>query len=242
MFQRVSKRESGVFDPETEESRTIMKPKALVAVGVTACIAATASADFVDFSGEVSDLGGGISAIDMYANFSDPGNVFLNIYNSTVVNGDGITSGGFYHDDFASLSGGEGSWLPSQSADVAGLNSQYDSYVNAGYGDIGAANSTALDPNFLDNGNGLGAYLPATAGWYNGNPDNVISGEKIHLGHFVMATSDVANFSFTASTGWKSNSGTTEVQFGSGSWTVPAPGALALLGLGGLVGRRRRTN
>ena len=85
-----------------------MKPKALVAVGVTACIAATASADFIDFSGEVSDLGGGISAIDMYANFSDAGNVFLNIFNTTVVNGDGITSGGFYHDDFSSLSGGEG--------------------------------------------------------------------------------------------------------------------------------------
>jgi len=215
-----------------------MKRKALVAVGVTACLAATASAEFVDFSGEVTDLGGGVSAIDMYANFSDAGNVFLNIFNSDVNNG----GAGFQHDDFTTLSGGNGSWLPSQSADVAGLNSLFDSYVNAGYANIGAANSTALDPNFLDNGDGLGAFVPQTAGWYNGNPDNVISGEAILVGHFVMASSDVASFSFSASTGWKASSSTTEVQFGSGSWTVPAPGALALLGLGGLATRRRRTN
>ena len=220
-----------------------MKRKALVAVGVTACLAATASADFVDFSGEVTDLGSGVSAIDMYANFSNADNVFLNIYNCTVVNGDGIANGGFYHLDFGTLSGGEGSWLPSQSADVAGLNSLYDSYVTAGYASIGAANSTALDPNFLDNGGGgLGAFIPQNAGWFNGNPDNVQSGDKILVGHFVMASSDVASFSFSASTGWKASSTTTQVEFGSGTWTVPAPGALALLGLGGLAARRRRTN
>ena len=218
-----------------------MKRKALVAVGVTACLAATASADFVDFTGEVTDLGSGVSAIDMYANFSDAGNVFLNIYDSNVVNGDGIANGGFLHLDFGTLSEGEGSWLPSQSADVAGLNSLFDSYVTAGYSSIGAGNSTALDPNFLI-GNGFGAYIPENAGWYNGNPDNVQSGDKIHLGHFVMATSDVGFFNFSASTGWKADATTSQVQFGSGSWTVPAPGALALLGLGGLATRRRRTN
>lgn len=215
-----------------------MKRKALVAVGVTACLAATASADFVDFTGEVTDLGSGVSAIDMYANFTDAGNVFLNIFNSDVNNG----GAGFQHDDFTTLSGGNGSWLPSQSADVAGLNSLFDSYVTAGYSSIGAGNSTALDPNFLNNGNGLGAYIPENAGWYNGNPDNVQSGDKIHLGHFVMATSDVGFFNFSASTGWKADATTSQVQFGSGSWTVPAPGALALLGLGGLATRRRRTN
>ena len=215
-----------------------MKCKALVAVGVAATIAGTASADFVDFSGVVSDLGGGVSAIDMYANFSDSGNVFLNIFNSDVDNG----GAGFQHDDFTTLSGGNGAWLPSQSADVAGLNSLFDSYVNAGYGDIGAANATALDPNFLDNGGGLGPDLPATAGWFNGNPDNVISGDQIFIGHFVMASSDTANFVFTASIGWKQSSETTTVEFGSDSWAVPAPGALALLGLGGLISRRRRSH
>ena len=215
-----------------------MKRKALVAVSVTACLAATASADFVDFTGEVTDLGGGVTAIDMYANFSDIGNVFLNIYNSDVDNG----GAGFQHDDFTTLSGGNGSWLPSQSADGVGLNSLFDSYVNAAYAGVGAGNPTSLDPNFLDNGDGLGAFVPQTAGWYNGNPGNVISGEAILVGHFVMASSDVASFSFSASTGWKASSTTTQVQFGSGSWTVPAPGALALLGLGGLAARRRRTN
>ena len=46
-----------------------MKCKALVAVGVAASLAGAASADFVDFSGQVTDLGGGVTAIDMYANF-----------------------------------------------------------------------------------------------------------------------------------------------------------------------------
>ena len=215
-----------------------MNTKALLAVGVAASVSAAASADFVDFSGVVSDLGGRVTAIDMYANFSDSGNVFLNIFNSNVDNG----GAGFQHDDFTTLSGGNGAWLPSQSADVAGLNSLFDSYVNAGYGDIGAANSTALDPNFLDNGNGLGPDMPATAGWFNGNPDNVISGDQIHIGHFVMATGDAAAFVFEGSIGWKVDDTTTQVEFGSDTWAVPAPGALALLGLSGLLSRRRRTN
>jgi hypothetical protein len=216
-----------------------MNTKALLAVGVAASVSAAASADFVDFSGVVTDLGGGVTAIDVYANFSDSGNVFLNIFNSDVDNG----GAGFQHDDFTTLSGGNGSWLPSQSADVAGLNSLFDSYVNAGYGDIGAANSTTLDPNFLDNGGGgLGAFIPATAGWFNGNPDNVISGDAILVGHFVMADADVAAFVFEASIGWKVDASTTGVEFGSDTWQVPAPGALALLGLGGLISRRRRTH
>jgi MYXO-CTERM domain-containing protein len=215
-----------------------MNTKALLAVGVAASVSAAASADFVDFSGVVSDLGGGVSAIDIYANFSESGNVFLNIFNSNVDNG----GAGFQHDDFTTLSGGDGSWLPSQSADVAGLNSLFDSYVNAGYGDLGAANSTSLDPNFLDNGDGLGPFMPATAGWFNGNPDNVIAGDSINVGHWVMASSDVAAFVFEGSIGWKASAETTTVQFGQGSWAVPAPGALALLGLGGLISRRRRTH
>jgi MYXO-CTERM domain-containing protein len=215
-----------------------MKCKALVAVGVAASLAGAASADFVDFSGQVQDLGGGVTAIDIFANFSDAGNVFLNIFNSDVDNG----GAGFQHDDFTTLSGGNGSWLPSQSANVAGLNSLFDSYVNAGYDNIGAANSTSLDPNFLDNGDGLGPFLPATGGWFNGNPDNVISGSAILVGHFVMANENLADFVFAGSIGWKASAETTTVQFGESTWSVPAPGALALLGLGGLATRRRRTH
>ncbi len=34
--------------------------------------------------------------------------------------------------------------------------------------------------------------------------------------------------------------GSTVAQFGYGSFTIPAPGAIALVGLAGLIGRRRR--
>ena len=60
------------------------------------------------------------------------------------------------------------------------------------------------------------------------------------IGQFVFAGELL--FSFEAEMGANSGSGS-EVVFGADLYTlpaIPAPGALALLGLGGLVARRRR--
>ena len=59
------------------------------------------------------------------------------------------------------------------------------------------------------------------------------------IGQFVFAGDLV--FSFDAEMGANTGAGS-EVVFGADVYTlpVPAPGALALLGLGGLVARRRR--
>jgi MYXO-CTERM domain-containing protein len=55
-----------------------------------------------------------------------------------------------------------------------------------------------------------------------------------------MAADRAADFTFEAEIGYNTGAGT-EVFFGAGIFTtVPAPGALALLGLGGLIARRRR--
>ncbi len=52
-----------------------------------------------------------------------------------------------------------------------------------------------------------------------------------------MATGSVFEIDLTV--GWKRD-GTTETFGGDGHYVTPTPGAIALLGLGGLVARRRR--
>ena len=206
--------------------------------------AAMAGAGFTGFSGTVDTYTDGLgvdwTVIDVYANFSDDSYAVLNVFNADITSSDGL---GFSHNDLADASGG--SWKPSFSFDIPGAyDPMKDSYVTIGYG-VGASaalNQTALDPGF---GSGSGAFIPSGAGWFNLTPDNpqYASGGQIQIGHFVMSTMrDVSSMSFSAEIGYNTGPGTS-VNFGSDDINialVPAPGALALLGLGGLVARRRR--
>jgi MYXO-CTERM domain-containing protein len=196
---------------------------------------------FTGFSGEVATytdiFGGEWTTIDVYADFTDDSFAVLNVFNSDIFSSDGA---GFHHNDLADAQGG--SWKPSFSFDIAGAyDPMRDSYVTIGYG-VGAAaalNQTALDPGF---GDGIGPDVPLNAGWFNLTPDNpqFASGGRLHVGHFVMAADREADFTMEAEIGYNTGAGT-EVFFGEGIFTtVPAPGALALLGLGGLIARRRR--
>ena len=129
---------------------------------------------------------------------------------------------------------------------TSGFATLIDSYVAMGDGAV------ALDPGF---GDGSGTFVPSGAGWYNGNPAvpataspftgevDGLDGVGIRLGQFVVDSQRVVGdwtFTFSGQMGSSDSSG--EVFFGSDSfvYAVPAPGALALLGLGGLVARRRR--
>jgi len=203
--------------------------------------AAMAGSGFTGFTGVVADyddgFGGNWTTINMYANFTDDSFAVLNVFNAEIFSSDG---GGFNHNDLADASGG--SWKPSFSFDIAGLyDPMRDSYATIGY-DVGAGaalNQTALDPGF---GTGSGPYVPTNAGWFNLTPGDpqFASGGQLHIGQFVMAADRAADFTFEAEVGYNTGAGT-EVFFGEGIFTtVPAPGALALLGLGGLAARRRR--
>ena len=90
------------------------------------------------------------------------------------------------------------------------------------------------------------------AGWYDATPGtaNTIGaggtqgGYRILIAQIVRSGDDsaqgVSNHSLQLS--WKV-AGTTTAIFGNGSFeigVIPAPGAMALLGLAGLAGRRRR--
>ena len=215
-------------------------------VGTAAfAVASVASADFIGFTGVANEVGD-YTVIKMYAVY-DQADIALNVFGADITTTD---AQGFHHSDVQAGAGG--TWAPTASLDIPGFaDSNIDSFANMGYG-VGpdaAFNSTSLDPTFIDATGGLGPYVPAGAGWFNGNPTNEqgvsafgggidgISGFAIMIGQFVWSGDQI--FSFSAEMGANSGAGT-DVVFGEDTFVIPAPGALALLGLGGLVARRRR--
>ncbi|MEE2681914.1 MAG: hypothetical protein VX641_06030 [Planctomycetota bacterium] len=223
----------------------------IIGTAATAAIASAASADFLGFDGNVETIGD-YTVIQMHAVFSNDTDVALNLFEAVITTGD---NGGFNHSDVQSGAGG--TWAPTASLDIPGFaDSSIDSYANMGYGvaNDAATNGTALDPTWLDATNGLGASVPVGAGWYNGNPGNDvngtvygggvdgISGYGVMVGQFVFETARMTTedfFVFDSQIGFANP----EVAFGADLFTygIPAPGALALLGLGAVASRRRRS-
>ena len=214
---------------------------AAAALTITGTSFAGVVTGFTGFSGVVSNYNDGSTdwtAINMYANFSDDTYAVLNVFNSNIFSSDGL---GFNHNDLANPHGG--SWKPSFSFDIPGSSDPMcDSYVTIGYG-VGSQasqNWSEPDPSFNPVNS---AYVPENAGWFNLKvlwwPQYAIGG-RVHIGQFVMAADRAADFTFEAEVGY--NTGPeSDIYFGEGFYsTVPAPGALALLGLGGIVARRRR--
>ena len=218
-------------------------------VATTAAISTAASADFVGFDGVAEEVGD-YTVIKMYAVY-DQADIALNVFNAQIST---VDNGGFHQSDVQIGAGG--TWAPNASLDIPGFaDSSIDSFATIGYG-VGASaatNGSALDPTWLDATGGLGAYVPSGAGWYNGNPssDQVATAQggydyAVWVGQFSFATSRVEAagaldfFIFDCEMGSKDASG--EVFFGGDAyvWAIPAPGAFALLGLGGLAARRRR--
>ena len=207
-----------------------------------------ASADFIGFDGTFTMNSQGNNVVQLFAVFDNDDAVLLNVFNAE----ENTFENEFIHSDVQVAA--SGTWNPTASLDIPGFSdSSNDSYVTIGYG-VGAAaatNGTNLDPGFGETG-GLGGTIPSGAGWFNGNPPNAqvasafaggtdgISGYAVMIGQFVFAGELL--FSFDAEMGANSGAGS-EVEFGEDLYTlpaIPAPGALALLGLGGLAARRRR--
>ena len=205
-----------------------MKIHSLLAVGAAASMAVVSSADFTQVSGEVEDLGD-FYVVNLFVNFDDPNNVLLNLFDVNL----GLSSGEFNQSDFAFGTGG--SFNYASTGDIPGFaDSTLDSYVVIG------TEGASLDPGF---GDGSGGLVPNGAGWFDGTPTSYVQGETIAIGQFVFAnTGEEITFSFDGTIGYKGQPDHTNVLFADGlySVTVPAPGALALLGLGGLAARRRR--
>ena len=201
-------------------------------------ITGAASADFCGFEGTVSTNDYGNAVVRAYALFESPESVVLNVFEANA------TDNCYIHSD-AQIGAG-GTWDPTASLDIPGFaDPTNDSYVTIGSDNIGPTAGIGFDGNTPF---ALGCYFPVDAGWYANPPSPGGQSEDNGQGKFavlvaqfvldgVFEQDDV--FTFSASIGYSQGVGT-EVMFSDGSFTIPTPGALALLGLGGLATRRRR--
>ena len=230
--------------------------KALIAGLSTGVLAAAASADItgayvVSYSVTAEDFGGtavSVNVQDLYMSSDDSADTLLNVFNMNLASTAQV--------DYFQSATGTG-WLPSNLGgifDTPALRLA-DSFVTIGgfaqdtllpEQAPGAGSGTGLDPNF----GGNSAMMPGTdAGWFNSSPPNLNGqvgqvaalGGGLGLGVLIGRFSFDGDFTLEGSTlevTWNQGIGTPGDQ---AAFTVtPAPGAMALLGLAGLAGRRRR--
>ena len=218
---------------------------------------AVAGASFADITGAMTysysvtaeDFGGtqvSVNVSDLYLTSNDAADTALNVYNFQMAPAGMV-------DYYQSITGT--GWLPTNLGGIFDNEAirQADSFVTIGGFDFssrpaqaaGAGAGTGLDPNF---GGNTAPYPGALAGWYNGNPPNLngqVGNTVVGLGVLVGRFSEPAQLDKVSIVGstlevtWNQGLGTPGQQAGF-VVNVPAPGALALLGLAGLAGRRRR--
>jgi hypothetical protein len=232
-------------------TRVVMS--SVLAVGVSASLAGEAAGAFVEFytvKSQTSNQGINLDVYKLYARFNGPTDTVLNAFN---LNGlAGAPMNGFYHQDNASsasvLSTSFGTWNPALTGSAT-LNRPYDSYLTIG-GIASATNGTSADPSW---GSPLSWNRPdipnnVNAGWFA--PGGSIAGrvgqagntaDSVILGSFSVARGTTFGSGYSITIGYNNGVPGTPVQFASGTFlAVPTPGAIALLGLAGLTGRRRR--
>jgi hypothetical protein len=239
-------------------------------IGITAAalglaVSGVASAAFTGYTltcTNVTNSGVNLIRIELFANFNGPTDTVLNVFNFQAQGGWGAhldAASGFWHKDNSDYNGGvlsqqHGTWAP-QLTGSATLNRPFDSYLLIG-GSASATNTTNADPSWgLAGAGGWNqAQIPTTdltnansLGWFNSSPPNfqgrvgvgANTATQVKLAQFVLSQGDTAFRSYTIRTAYNNGQGG-GVVFADGSFTCPTPGAIALLGLAGLAGRRRR--
>jgi len=224
--------------------------KSLAMFGAAALVASSASAAFTGFSVERVYTAEGNTQYKIYANWNQSNAVMLNAFNFTQLSG----ALNARHQDAGEDP--DGNPLASWSAGVNLLGTaarNNDSWVTVSGSGTSGGHDTALDPSFVyPPGSTDRSYIPHNAGWYEASPGtpNVVQaggnqgGYRMMLLQIVRSGSGddpIATFGFTV--GWKVANTTTALFGGTGQVItigVPAPGAIALLGLAGLAARRRR--
>jgi hypothetical protein len=227
----------------------------IAACVLAAAVSSVASATFVEFytvKTQTSNSGVNLDVYTLYARFDGATDTVVNAFN---FNGfAGAVMDQFWHkdntpdanSDTGVLSKAFGTWAPQQTGSGT-ANRPFDSYLTIG-GMAGVNNSTQADPSWGAALSWNRADVPnnQNVGWFNGNPPNLQGrvgntgnlADSVRLGQFVLDR-DFNAGTFNLKVGYTDGVSTT-VQFAESSFALPAPGAVALLGLAGLAGRRRR--
>lgn len=229
-------------------------------------VAGSASATLTGYVVTMTQVTTGGVLLDQYrvfARFNGQTDTLLNLFNMGYV-GDATVADPFaayYHKDNSDYNGGVlskeyGTWAPTLTGSAT-LNRPYDSFLTVG-GTATATNTSAADPSWNSGGSGahaggaLGwnrADLPnnGTLGWYNSSPPNLQgragvspnTATDVLIGQFVIDRNANAG-RWTVTAGYNDGVPGSPVQFFTGTFSLPAPGAIAVLGLSGLISRRRR--
>jgi hypothetical protein len=225
----------------------------IAALALAAAVTSVSSAAFVEYytvKTQSSNSGVNLDVYVLFARFSGATDTIVNAFNFNRV--DGSATNMFYHKDNAAYNSGVlmkefGTWNPSQTGSAT-LNRPFDSYLTIGGLPTGV-NSTNADPSWPAAGgswNRPDVPNGFNAGWFNSNPPNLqgrVGGtgntaDSVRLGQFVVDR-DANGGTWNLKIGY-TDGVSTAVQFAETTFSLPAPGALALLGLAGLAGRRRR--
>jgi hypothetical protein len=228
--------------------------KFVASMALAAAVSSAASATFVQYvvvKTSTTNSGQALDVYNVFARFNGATDTLLNAFNFNRV--DGSATNMFYHKDNSDYNGGilttaYGTWAP-QLTGSATLNRPFDSFLVIG-GNAGATNATNADPSWPAAGGGWNrADLPNgfNIGWFNSSPPNLQgrvgqagnTATDVRVGQFVVGAG-VDGGTWNLKIGYNSGVSGAPVQFAETTFSLPAPGAIALLGLAGLAGRRRR--
>ena len=200
-------------------------------------VSGSAFADFGSASYTVESAVAGYDTYKIFLNFTSPADKLL------AINGD--VAGGY---SAISYEGGElyNALFAGVLADDNGQYAAFPGMEGDSYFTIGGQTDTSFSPGFLaGNTDSMGSVVNGSSfiwenngGYFDSDPGSGAfdSGSGILVAQLTVASGEDITFGGTAS--YNSEAG--DLTFASFSvTTVPAPGALALLGLAGL-GRRRR--
>jgi len=228
--------------------------KFVASMALAAAVSSAASATFVQYvvvKTSTTNSGQALDVYNVFARFNGATDTLLNAFNFNRV--DGSATNMFYHKDNSDYNGGVlsnlyGTWAP-QLTGSATLNRPFDSFLVIG-GNAGATNATNADPSWPAAGGGWNrADIPNgfNIGWFNSSPPNLQgrvgqpgnTATDVRVGQFVVGAG-VDGGTWNLKIGYNSGVSGAPVQFAETTFSLPAPGAIALLGLAGLAGRRRR--
>jgi MYXO-CTERM domain-containing protein len=238
-----------------------MKTVLFVAAAASAVVA-SADAGFLGFVASSRTVGA-YTVIDVFAGVQNASDKFLNVYNTTS-NGVFYQASGLTNKTWKPDAAGFTATRNSIDSFMTAGTFSGGAYGGEYY----ASTNTNGDPNFTGTswsptpGSPAATTIPALAGWYTGDPTSIDNSAESIVGlqnrtngtgaaganfgiwcaHLVLTGNQVigTDFTFSAFASIKDGVSGAVSQASSSFAPVPAPGALALLGLAGFAARRRR--